>query len=138
MNAGYELDARLAAETVHIGDLPVSSVLLFDDSRFPWFVLVPRRADLREITDLRVSEYGIVMDEVRFAARVMKTLMEPDKINIAALGNIVPQLHLHVVARFHSDAAWPGPVWGSGPRQPYPAHAAASLVDRAVALFARA
>lgn len=138
MDAAYVLDPRLAADTLPVGDLPVSAVLLIDDARFPWFVLVPRRAGLREITDLSVEDYGAVMDELRLAVRVMAGLMSPDKINFGALGNMVPQLHLHVVARFHSDAAWPGPVWGSGARQPYPAHAAASLADRAAALFAEA
>lgn len=138
MDPPFALDPRLAAETLPVGDLPVSSVLLLDDARFPWLVLVPRRPALREITDLSVADYGAVMDELRLAVRVMAKLMGPDKVNIGALGNVVAQLHLHVVARFHSDAAWPGPVWGSGPRQPYPAHAAASLADRAGALFAEA
>lgn len=138
MDMTFALDPRLAAETLPVGDLPVSTVLLVDDARFPWFMLVPRRPALRELTDLSVPDYGAVMDELRLALRVMTRLMGPDKVNVGALGNIVPQLHLHVVARFRSDVAWPGPVWGSGPRQPYPAHAAASLADRAGALFAEA
>jgi diadenosine tetraphosphate (Ap4A) HIT family hydrolase len=78
------------------------------------------------------------MGEIRTAIRVMFDLAKPDKVNLGALGNVVPQLHVHVVGRFRSDPAWPGPVWGHGARKPYPAHAAAALVERAAALFAAA
>ena len=138
MPAPFALDPRLAADTLPVGDLPVSTVLLVDDARYPWFILVPRRPGLSEITDLSVADGGAVADELRLAVRVMTGLMRPDKVNVGALGNVVAQLHWHVVARFHSDAAWPGPVWGSGPREPYPAHAAAAFVDRAAAAFAAA
>jgi diadenosine tetraphosphate (Ap4A) HIT family hydrolase len=132
----FRLDPRLAADTLPVGDLQLCSVLLTDDARFPWLVLVPRRAGLSEITDLSDPDAAILMQELRIATRVMLALSKPDKVNVAALGNLVPQLHIHVVGRFHSDPAWPGPVWGRSARQPYPAHAAAALVDRAAALFA--
>jgi diadenosine tetraphosphate (Ap4A) HIT family hydrolase len=138
MDPSFTLDPRLEADTLHIGDLPLSSVLLMDDARFPWLILVPRRAGLVEITDLSDQDGRSIMEELRTATRVMLDLASPDKVNVGALGNVVAQLHVHVVGRFLSDPAWPGPVWGHGSRTPYPAHAAAGLVDRARALFAQA
>lgn len=134
----FSLDPRLATDTLAVGDLALSSVLLLDDARFPWFVLVPRRAAASELTDLSEADAAALMGELRLAARVMLELAKPDKLNIGALGNVVPQLHLHVVGRFRSDPAWPGPVWGFGERRPYPDHAAAALVERAATLFAAA
>ncbi|MBV9076567.1 MAG: HIT domain-containing protein [Methylobacteriaceae bacterium] len=133
----FLLDPRLEADTIPVGDLPVSTVRLMDDSRFPWLILVPRRAGLQELSDIAEEEAAAVMGEWRLATRVMLELARPDKVNVAALGNAVPQLHLHVVGRFRSDPAWPGPVWGAGERRPYPAHAAAALAERAGALFAQ-
>ncbi|HEY8384422.1 MAG TPA: HIT domain-containing protein [Microvirga sp.] len=138
MTAAFDLDSRLAADTIPIGDLTLSSVLLLDDARFPWFVLVPRRPGASELTDLSAGDATQLMDEIRTATRVMLDLARPDKVNVGALGNVVPQLHVHVVGRFLSDPAWPGPVWGHGQRKPYPAHAAAALVERAAGLFAAA
>lgn len=138
MDASFTLDPRLAADTIPIGDLALSAVLLLDDSRFPWLVLVPRRSGLSELTDLSEEDGAVLMREMRLATDVMVELAKPDKVNVGALGNVVPQLHVHVIGRFLSDPAWPGPAWGAGPRQPYPAHAAAALIDRAAALFAAA
>ncbi|MGY2048064.1 HIT domain-containing protein [Methylobacterium sp. JK268] len=134
----FPLDPRLKADTLPLGDLPLSSVLLLDDARFPWFVLVPRRPDLAELTDLAAADAVALMEEIRIATRVMLDLAKPDKVNVGALGNVVAQLHVHVVGRFRSDPAWPGPVWGHGARTPYPPHAAAQLIERARALFAAA
>ena len=134
----FSLDPRLAADTIPVGDLGLSSVLLLDDARFPWLVLVPRRDAVSEITDLTDPDAAALMREVRTAIGVMQALAKPDKVNVGALGNVVAQLHVHVVGRFLSDPAWPGPVWGHGARQPYPPHAAAALVERAGALFAAA
>jgi diadenosine tetraphosphate (Ap4A) HIT family hydrolase len=134
----FTLDSRLAADTLPIGDLSLCSALLLDDARFPWFVLVPRRANLTEVTDLSDEDAAMLIGEIRVATRVMLELANPDKVNVAALGNVVPQLHVHVVGRFLSDPAWPGPVWGHGTRPPYPHHAAAALVERAAGLFAAA
>jgi diadenosine tetraphosphate (Ap4A) HIT family hydrolase len=134
----FTLDSRLAGDTLPIGDLPLCSALLLDDARFPWFVLVPRRGDVTELTDLSDEDAAALMGEIRVATRVMLELAKPDKVNVAALGNVVPQLHVHVVGRFLSDPAWPGPVWGHGTRAPYPHHAAAALVERAAGLFAAA
>ena len=138
MQAAFALDPRLDADTIPIGDLALSSVLLLDDARFPWFVLVPRIGGASEVTDLSEEQSVQLMREIRIAARVMMELSRPDKVNVGALGNIVAQLHVHVVGRFRSDPAWPGPVWGHGSRTPYPDHAASALIERAATLFAAA
>jgi diadenosine tetraphosphate (Ap4A) HIT family hydrolase len=138
MPPAFTLDPRLSADALPVGDLGLCSVLLVDDARFPWFMLVPRRSDLVELTDLAETDAASLMDEIRLATRVMIDLAKPDKVNVGALGNIVPQLHVHVVGRFRSDPAWPGPVWGFETRRPYPDHAAAALVERAAGLFAAA
>jgi diadenosine tetraphosphate (Ap4A) HIT family hydrolase len=134
----FQLDSRLAADTIPVGDLALSSVLLLNDARFPWFVLVPRIGGASEVTDLSEEQSVQLMREIRIAARVMMELSRPDKVNVGALGNIVAQLHVHVVGRFRSDPAWPGPVWGHGSRTPYPDHAASALIERAATLFAAA
>lgn len=134
----FALDSRLAADTIPVGELGLCSVLLMDDARFPWLILVPRRSEASEITDLDEHDALDLMREIRIATGVMSALGQPDKVNVGALGNVVAQLHVHVVGRFRSDPAWPGPVWGFGERTRYPAHAAAALADRAGALFAAA
>jgi diadenosine tetraphosphate (Ap4A) HIT family hydrolase len=90
------------------------------------------------LTDLSDEQSAQLMQEIRIATRVMLQLSGPDKVNVGALGNIVTQLHVHVIGRFRSDPAWPGPVWGHGTRTPYPSHAAAALIERAATLFAAA
>jgi diadenosine tetraphosphate (Ap4A) HIT family hydrolase len=138
MSSGFAFAPQLAADTILVGDLALSSVLLMDDARFPWFILVPRCPGASELIDLSDEEAAQLMSELRIATRVMLELAKPDKVNVGALGNVVAQLHVHVVGRFRSDPAWPGPVWGHGSRTPYPAHAASALVERAAALFAAA
>jgi diadenosine tetraphosphate (Ap4A) HIT family hydrolase len=113
------LDARLAADTHAVGDLEFSRVLLMDDARFPWLILVPRCAGLRELIELSRDDQHALLDEINRCAHVLHALEKPDKLNIAALGNVVAQLHVHVIARFATDAAWPRPVWGCGERTPY-------------------
>ena len=137
-DSAFALDPRLAADTVEVGDLALCRVLLMDDARFPWLILVPRRADLTEFTDLPDPDAATLWQEIRIATGVMQALAKPDKVNVAALGNVVAQLHVHVVGRFRSDPAWPGPVWGFGTRTPYPLHARAQLIERAGALFSAA
>lgn len=134
----FTLDPRLAADTVHAGDLALCRVLLMDDARFPWLILVPRRPDVSEITDLGADDAQALMHEMRLATGVMLALAKPDKVNVAALGNVVPQLHVHVIGRFLSDPAWPRPVWGVGEGRPYPHHARAQMIERIGALFAAA
>lgn len=138
MSTDFTLDPQLAADTVHVGDLALCSVLLMDDARFPWLILVPRRAGASEITDLSPVDAQALMDEMRIATGVMLTLAKPDKVNVAALGNVVSQLHVHVIGRFRSDPAWPKPVWGIGTATPYPHHARAQMIERIGALFAAA
>ncbi|WP_267423005.1 HIT domain-containing protein [Methylobacterium sp. GC_Met_2] len=137
-DSAFALDPRLAADTVEVGDLALCRVLLMDDARFPWLILVPRHADLTEITDLPEPDAATLWQEIRIATGVMQALAKPDKVNVAALGNVVAQLHFHVVGRFRSDPVWPGPVWGFGTRTPYPLHARAQLIERAGALFSAA
>lgn len=134
----FALDPRLFTETVPVGDLALSSVLLMDDARFPWLILVPRRAGLSELTDLTSEDAAALMEETRVAVGVMQALAQPDKVNVGALGNVVPQLHVHVIGRFLLDPAWPHPVWGVGSRNPYPPHARIQMVERLGALFGAA
>jgi diadenosine tetraphosphate (Ap4A) HIT family hydrolase len=117
----FKLDPRLAADTQLIGDLELSRLLLMDDARFPWLILVPRRPGMRELIDLPTDEQHVLLHEVGRCANALRDMEKPEKLNIAALGNIVAQLHVHVIARHLHDAAWPRPVWGVGERVGYDA-----------------
>ncbi len=110
----FRLHPQLAADTVALGQLQLCRVLLMNDARYPWLILVPQRPDLRELTDLDPSAQGELIREIDSAARALSSVCQPDKLNIAMLGNIVPQLHVHIVARSRLDAAWPAPVFGIG------------------------
>jgi diadenosine tetraphosphate (Ap4A) HIT family hydrolase len=120
-SASWALDPRLERDTVALGDLPLSQVLLMNDANYPWLVLVPRRPHLVELIDLDESGQGTLMGEIARTARALKAITACDKLNIAALGNTVRQLHVHVIARFERDAAGPRPVWGAAPARPYDA-----------------
>jgi diadenosine tetraphosphate (Ap4A) HIT family hydrolase len=111
----WSLHTQLQKDTIDIGDLPLCRVLVIKDANYPWLLLVPRRADAVEIIDLDEAEQGQLMTEITRVARAVKGITKCDKLNIAALGNLVPQLHVHIVARRTSDAAWPRPVWGAVP-----------------------
>jgi diadenosine tetraphosphate (Ap4A) HIT family hydrolase len=124
----FALDARLAADTLFLADRKLCRVLLMNDSRFPWLILVPRRAGLSELHDLEAPERALLIEEAAQAGERLKAETGAKKINIGALGNIVSQLHVHVVARREGDAAWPGPVWGFGKPAPYAPEAAAARV----------
>jgi diadenosine tetraphosphate (Ap4A) HIT family hydrolase len=115
----FVLDPRLAADTFLLGDMALCRVLLMNDSRFPWLILVPRREGATELTDLTPFDRRALIEEAALAADRLKILTGARKINVAALGNMVPQLHVHVIARFEADEAWPNPVWGSGAATPY-------------------
>jgi diadenosine tetraphosphate (Ap4A) HIT family hydrolase len=128
--ADFNLDPQLDADTYALGDLPLSRVLLMNDARYPWLILVPTKTDLAEIIDLDDQDQAQLMREIAIASGVLKSVFNPDKLNIGALGNRVRQLHVHVMARFVSDEAWPGPVWGIGQPQPYPAHMAGVTLDK--------
>lgn len=125
--AGFSLDPRLAADTHPVADLGLSRLLLMDDARYGWLILVPRRAGLRELADLPRADQHRLLDEIGIARSALAALGPYDKLNLGALGNIVEQLHVHVIARRRDDAAWPGPVWGHGARL---AHAPDALADR--------
>lgn len=114
-----ELDPRLAADSVLVADGPLSQFRLVDDARFPWLVLVPRVAGAVEWMDLDGAAQRLLLAEVNLAGRLLRSLGPVHKLNVGALGNVVRQLHVHVVARSEGDAAWPGPVWGAGQRLPY-------------------
>jgi diadenosine tetraphosphate (Ap4A) HIT family hydrolase len=125
----FQLDSRLAADTIPLGRLALSRVLLMDDARYPWLILVPERPELAEIIELPEPDRIVLMREIAAVSEVLKALYAPDKLNVGALGNKVRQLHVHVLARFASDAAWPGPVWGVGEALPYPPHMAGVKAD---------
>jgi diadenosine tetraphosphate (Ap4A) HIT family hydrolase len=125
----FVLDPRLEADTHSIGDLVLCRVLLMNDSRFPWVILVPRRAGMREIIDLDLRDRAMLYREMEAVSEAMKRLFAPSKLNVAALGNMVPQLHLHVLARFEHDVAWPKPVWGVGTAVPYEKEALAARIE---------
>ena len=119
MSSVFQLHERLAADTVPVTVGPLSQILLMTDANFPWLVLVPQRPDLRDFHDLDAGDLTLATQEIVAASRVLEDNLRPDKINVAALGNQVPQLHIHVIARFHDDPAWPKPVWGVLPPKAY-------------------
>jgi diadenosine tetraphosphate (Ap4A) HIT family hydrolase len=115
----FQLHPRLAQDCLIIGRLPLSLLLLMNDKQYPWLILVPRLSNLREIHHLSRDNRIQLMDESCLLAETMIQLFEPEKLNIAAIGNLVPQLHVHHVARYSHDPAWPAPVWGHSAPQPY-------------------
>lgn len=115
----FELHPRLAADTLPLGDFPLCRCLLMNDMHYPWLILVPRVADTREIFELSEDQQQQLIRESSYVSERLARFFDADKINIGALGNMVPQLHLHHIARYANDAAWPGPVWGKHPAQPY-------------------
>jgi diadenosine tetraphosphate (Ap4A) HIT family hydrolase len=115
----WSLHPQLKKDTIDIGDLPLCRVLVIQDAHYPWLLLVPRRDGAVEIIDLDEVEQAQLTTEVSRVARALKDITKCDKLNIAALGNVVPQLHVHVIARRTSDAAWPRPVWGVMPPLPH-------------------
>ena len=115
----WELHPQLANDTVAVGNLALSCVLASRDANYPWLVLVPRRAGVIEIIDLDEADQRELWGEILLIARVLRALTHCDKLNMAAIGNVVPQLHIHVVARRRTDVAWPKPIWGAVPAIPY-------------------
>lgn len=112
--SAFELDPRLAADSDLVANGPLSQLRLMDDTRFPWLLLVPRRAGAVEMLDLAERDQQDLLGEIRLAAGTLRSGHRCDKLNIALLGNIVAQLHVHVIARTRDDECWPGPVWGAG------------------------
>ncbi len=119
MSHQFKLDPKLATETVSVGNFELCEVRLLNDSRFLWLILVPRRAGISEIYQLDNTDQQLLITESSLASRILMEITAADKINVGALGNLVPQLHWHVVTRRRNDACWPGPVWGCGNQTPY-------------------
>lgn len=124
----FELDPRLAADTVPVTEWSLCRVLLMKDANYPWLVLVPALPDMRDMHDLPADRHASVMAEISRASSALVELFDPVKVNVAALGNSVPQLHIHVIARRADDPAWPKPVWGAVPAEPYDQGALAARV----------
>jgi diadenosine tetraphosphate (Ap4A) HIT family hydrolase len=127
---GFALDPRLAADTRPVSRWGLSDVLLMNDARFPWVILVPRIVGVTEWFDLAEGERATLLNETLALGKAMQTLFNAEKINTAALGNVVSQLHVHVVARYARDAAWPAPTWGFGQAEPYESEALINTLDR--------
>lgn len=117
--SGFQLDSRLASDSVFIADGPLSQVRLMNDRRYPWLVLVPRVNDVSEWLDLDGGQQRLLLAEINQAGNLIRAVPSIQKLNIGALGNIVRQLHVHLVGRHEGDAAWPGPVWGHGQAERY-------------------
>ena len=129
----FTLHERLAGDSVALGEGPLSTVRLMNDRRYAWLLLVPRRPDLREIHELGAADRALLIEEIAGASRALQAATGAAKINVGALGNMVPQLHVHIVARSPGDAVWPGPVWGQGKAEPYDAAGLAAQRSRLVA-----
>jgi diadenosine tetraphosphate (Ap4A) HIT family hydrolase len=126
----FVLHERLEADTLFVTDWPLCRVLLLNDSNYPWLVLVPRRHGITEVHELDASDRQILVEEIAQASHKLQNLTGARKMNVAALGNMVPQLHVHVIARFDTDPAWPKPVWGQVPAASYTADAQAEMVAK--------
>lgn len=115
----FKLHPRLEADSAFIAELRLCEVRLITDANYPWLILVPRRDAVREIHTLSADDQQILMQEVSFVSERLEALTDAEKMNVAALGNMVPQLHIHIVARFENDPAWPDPIWGAVPQKGY-------------------
>lgn len=127
----WHLHPQLADDTHPVASMALCELRLMDDGNYPWLVLVPRVMDAVELVDLDADQRHRLTDEIDAAARALRAVFRPYKLNVAALGNLVPQLHVHVIARFQDDPAWPAPVWGRVAAMPYGPEA---LVGRITAL----
>lgn len=123
----FELHPQLAADTHPVAALPLCELRLMDDANYPWLVLVPRLPDVCELIDLDAAQRNMLSEETDRVSHVLRDLFHPHKLNVAALGNLVPQLHVHVIARYRDDPAWPAPVWGRVAARP---HTTEQLVER--------
>jgi diadenosine tetraphosphate (Ap4A) HIT family hydrolase len=132
---GFTLHPQLAADTVEVTRWPLSMVLLNNDATYPWLVLVPQLPELRDLHDVPADCHGALMAEIGRASRALQAVCEADKINVAALGNQVPQLHIHVIARRTGDPAWPRPVWGVVPARAYSEDARTQLIGNLTMAF---
>lgn len=126
----FVLDQRLLQDTLTVGDFPLCRLLLSNDSHYPWFILVPRRDSIFEIFELSDADQAQLWKETSSLAKTLEQVFAADKMNVAALGNVVRQLHMHVIVRYTGDDAWPAPVWGKCPATPYSADQALRIIER--------
>ncbi len=126
----FDLNPRLEGDSLPVLDLSLCAVRLMKDANYPWLLLMPRKPDLVEIIDLTELDQQQLMREIALTSQVLRDVTECEKLNVGALGNQVPQLHVHIIARFRADAAWPGPIWGVVPPRPYEDDADKHLIDR--------
>lgn len=126
----FQLDPRLDGDTFHIEDLGLSRLVLMNDQTYPWVILVPRIPGITELHHLGDTECETLMTEIKMLSALMAELFQPDSINCAALGNVVSQLHVHILARFHTDPCWPGPVWGKNPPVPYEPNMKEAMIEK--------
>lgn len=126
----FALDSRLQQDCLVIGDFPLCRLLLMNDSNYPWFILVPRREEVSELFQLDADDQRQLWQETTLLAETLKDIFAADKMNVATLGNVVSQLHMHVIVRRREDASWPAPVWGRHPAQPYSEQQAGQVVDK--------
>jgi diadenosine tetraphosphate (Ap4A) HIT family hydrolase len=126
----FVLNSNLKSDSFFVADLKISQLLLMNDSNYPWLILVPRKPDLIELTDLNFEEQTQVLREINLAGKILKEKFSAEKLNIAALGNVVSQLHIHVIGRFKNDATFPKPVWGNAPKKPYEEKSAQELIKK--------
>ncbi|PWV72363.1 HIT domain-containing protein [Halomonas sp. A11-A] len=128
------LDARLAEDSYPVTELPLCQLRLMDDARYPWLMLIPRRRGASEVFDLNEADQQQLWREASRVGQAFKELLGADKLNVASLGNVVPQLHVHLVLRHQDDEAWPGPVWGQGEPRRHDLDSLAAMRDRVLAM----
>ncbi|UTA53578.1 HIT family protein [Lysobacter soli] len=129
-HGGWQLHAQLAQDTHPVAHLGLSELRLMDDANHPWLILVPRVAGAVELIDLGATQQAALLAEINLASHALRALFKPHKLNVAALGNVVSQLHVHVIARFPDDIAWPRPVWGTATAQPYTPEALVARIQQ--------
>ena len=130
MTTLFQLHPRLKQDCITIGRFDLCQLLMMNDSQYPWFILVPEKADIKEIYQLSKPERQLLTEESSYLAENMATLYNADKMNIAAIGNLVPQLHIHHVVRYQGDKAWPAPIWGKFAAVPYTPQQITDNIDR--------
>lgn len=126
----FVLDSKLKSDTFFIADLKISQLLLMNDANYVWTILVPRKPNLTELVDLSFDEQSEVLREINLVSKILQKNFSAEKLNIAALGNVVSQLHIHVIARKKNDATFPKPVWGNAPAKPYAQKDAQDLIEK--------
>ncbi len=131
----FLLDSKLAGDTFPVADLKISKLLLMNDANYTWLILVPKKANLVELTDLSFDEQIEVLREINLVGKILQENFGAEKLNIAALGNVVKQLHIHVIARKENDVTFPKPVWGNAPAKPYVEQEAQSLIQKIKSLL---